>query len=240
MRVTFFNLYHVFPDNIDALLVGPSGQSFVLMGDAGGALAIDPNSPITLTFADFQPNVLPDSGPLVTGTFEPTNWESPVTDFAPPAPAGPYVEPGSVPFGPIGTTMFGTYGFTDSNGIWSLYVRDDAGTFTQQAVTGCIDGGWQLEFLPFTAAGVSLAGQVTTADGRGIRNARVVISGNSLAEPLIATTGSLGYYSFDGLTAGQTYVVTVNSQRFTFSMPSRVISLVDNIADANFVADPLD
>ena len=42
---------------------------------------------------------------------------------------------------------------------------------------------------------------------------------------------------FDGLTAGQTYVVTVNSQRYTFSMPSRVITLVDNLADVNFTAD---
>jgi len=48
----------------------------------------------------------------------------------------------------------------------------------------------------------------------------------------------LGYFSVDGLQTGETYVVTVNSQRFTFSTPSRVISLVDNVVDANFVADP--
>jgi len=83
-----------------------------------------------------------------------------------------------------------------------------------------------------------MSGRVTTADDRGIRNARVVISGDSLTEPRVATTGSFGYYSFDGLTAGQTYVVTVNSQRYTFTAPSRVISLVDNLADVNFVANP--
>jgi hypothetical protein len=87
------------------------------------------------------------------------------------------------------------------------------------------------------AADVSLAGRVTTADGRGIRNAHVVISGNGLPESRTVTTGSFGYYSFDGLTAGQTYVVTVNSQRYTFSVPSRVITLVDNLADVNFTAD---
>jgi hypothetical protein len=64
-----------------------------------------------------------------------------------------------------------------------------------------------------------------------------VISGNSLEHPLVATTGSFGYYSFEGLTAGETYVVTVNSKRYTFSMPSRVISLVDNATDVNFVAN---
>jgi hypothetical protein len=64
-----------------------------------------------------------------------------------------------------------------------------------------------------------------------------VISGGNLEHPRVATTGSFGYYSFEGLAVGQTYVVTVNSKRYTFSMPSRVISLVDNVTDADFVAD---
>jgi len=238
IRITFFDLYHVFPDNIDALLVGPGGQKYVLMSDAGGAVPIDPAAPVTLTFADFVGTVLPDSGPLVTGTYEPTNWEQPVGSFPAPAPPAPYVEHGSVPLPPIGNTMFGTFGFTNSNGVWSLYVRDDAGTFIQQAITGCINGGWQIEFLPLTAAHVSLSGRVTTSDQRGIRNAKVVVTGGSLEQPVIATTGSFGYYTVDGLTAGQTYVVTVNSKRYNFSVPSRAITLVDNLADVNFVADP--
>ena len=77
-----------------------------------------------------------------------------------------------------------------------------------------------------------------TADGLGIRNARIVITGNSLTEPRVATTGSFGWFNIDGLRTGETYVVTVNSQRYTFSTPSRVISLVDNVVDADFIADP--
>ena len=100
------------------------------------------------------------------------------------------------------------------------------------------NGGWGIEFLSSTAASASISGRVATASGNGIRNARVVITGNSLAQPMIATTGSFGYYTFDGLATGQTYVVTVNSQRYTFQTPSRVISLVDNIADADFTAVP--
>jgi hypothetical protein len=64
-----------------------------------------------------------------------------------------------------------------------------------------------------------------------------VVTGNSLREPLIATTGSFGYYSVNGLTAGDTYVVTVNSKRYTFTAPSRVLTLVDNLADVDFSAD---
>jgi cell division septation protein DedD len=237
LRVTLYDVFHVLPDNLDVLLVGPLGQKFVLMGDAGGAAPIDPNAPVTLMFTDAAGQVLPNSASLTSGMFEPTTWESPVTDFAAPAPVGPYNEPGSAIGGTGAQTLAGTFGFSNSNGIWSLYVRDDGGLSQAQAITGCINTGWSIDFLPLTAAGVSLSGRVTTADGRGIRNAKLVISGNSLEEPRIATTGSFGYFTFDGLSAGETYVVTVNSKRYTFSIPSRVISLVDNVVDADFVAD---
>ena len=118
-----------------------------------------------------------------------------------------------------------------------MYVRDDAGLLQPDELTGCIAGGWSIEFLPLTAAQVSIAGRVTTADGRGIRNAKIVVTGNGLDHPVIATTGSFGYFTVEGLTAGETYVVTVNSKRYTFGAPSRVITLVDNVVDANFVAD---
>ena len=118
-------------------------------------------------------------------------------------------------------------------------MRDDNGMFTSPAaITGCVNGGWQIQFIPTTAASVGISGRVTTANGNGIRNAKVVITGNSLVQPRIATTGSFGYYTFDGLETGETYVLTVNSKRYTFSMPSRVISLVDNVIDADFTAHP--
>jgi hypothetical protein len=237
--VTLNGVYHEFPDNIDVLLVGPQGQKYVLMADAGGPIPIPQANAVTLTLRDFQPNVLPNNGPLTTGTFMPTNWETPVNSFAPPAPPAPYTEPGNIPFPPIGRTLFGTFGLLNPNGIWSLYVRDDGGNpLPPEVIVGSISGGWCIEFLPPTAAGVSISGRVSTADGAGIRNARVVVTGNSLPEPRIVTTGSFGYYSIEGLTAGETYVVTVNSTRYTFQAPSRVYQLVDNITDADFVADP--
>lgn len=89
-----------------------------------------------------------------------------------------------------------------------------------------------------TAAGASISGRVTTADGRGVMNAAIVVTGNSLQQPKTVKTSSLGYYSIDGLQAGETYVVTINSKRYTFSVPSRVISLGDNVGDVDFVAEP--
>ena len=235
MRVTLYDLTHQMPDNLDILLVGPTGQAFLLMADAGGNL--DLTTPATLTFSDSAGQVLPDSAPLTTGNYEPTSWEPGQSNFPPPAPAGPYNEPGSAVGGTGTQTLIGNYGTTNANGTWNLYVRDDQGLLQPAVVNGCINGGWGLEFFSSTAANATMAGRVTTADGRGIRNATVTVSGNALPEPRVVQTGSFGYFSFEGLQTGQTYVVTVNARRYTFSTPSRVITLVDNVADVDFVAD---
>jgi len=237
IRVTLFDVAHQVPDSMDFLLVGPGGQRFVLAADSGGIL--DLVTPVTLTFADAAGQVLPNSAALTTGIFEPTTWEPGQTSFPAPAPAGPYNEPGSTVGGTGTQTLLGNYGLTNSNGTWSLYMRDDAGTqLAPEAITGCVNGGWGLEFLASTAANASVSGRVLTADGLGIRNAKVVITGDSLIEPITATTGSFGYFTFDGLATGATYVVTVNSQRYTFTTPSQVVSLVDNVVNMDFVADP--
>ena len=89
-----------------------------------------------------------------------------------------------------------------------------------------------------TASEASISGRVTTSSGAGIKNAAIVITGNGLPRPVIAKTGSFGYYMIEGLQAGETYVVTVVSKRFTFQVPSRVISLTDSVDDIDFVADP--
>jgi hypothetical protein len=87
------------------------------------------------------------------------------------------------------------------------------------------------------SASRSISGRVLTAGGRGVANAQITLTGNSLSEMLATSTTSFGNYRFDNLTPGETYVVTVNSARYTFSVPSRVISLADN-ASVDFIADP--
>lgn len=232
VRVTLYDLNNQVPDDLDFLLVSPTGRKFILMADAGGTASL--TTPVTLTFSDIAGQVLPNSSPLTTDPFEPTSWEAGISSFPAPAPPAPYNEPGSTVGGAGTQTLNGTFGLTNAIGVWSLYVRDDSGS----SANGCVSGGWGIEILPSTAAQASISGRVTTADGRGIRNAKVTITGNSLAEPRIASTGSFGYFTVSGLATGETYVVTVSSQRYTFSSPSRVISLVDNVVDADFVADP--
>jgi Carboxypeptidase regulatory-like domain len=232
VRVTLFGLYHQLPDNLDVLLVGPGGQKYMLMGDSGGAIPISDTAPVTLTLTDTAGAVLPDSGPLVTGTFEPTTWEAAQSNFPAPAPVGPYNQPGSTVGGTGTQTLFGNYGLSNSNGTWNLYVRDDDGNLT--AVTGCIGGGWGIEFLTSTAStNVEVSGRVLTADGRGLKNARVVMT-DSQGVPRTVTTSSFGYYSFSDIRAGETYVVAVVSNRYTFA--PRIVQVTDNITDMDFIA----
>lgn len=96
-----------------------------------------------------------------------------------------------------------------------------------------LDAGFRLS--P-TAAGVSLEGQLFTAAGNGIRNARVTLTEQN-GRVHTAVTGTFGYFRFEDIRSGQSVVVTVEAKRFTFSEPTRIISLNDNVADVWFIAE---
>ncbi len=105
-------LQHEDPDDVDLLLVGPGGQQALLMSDAGGYGDM-PFPGVILTFDDASGASLPDSGPLVAGTYRPTD-HAPADAFAAPAPPGPY---------PASLAVFKD---TAPNLTWSLYAVDDA------------------------------------------------------------------------------------------------------------------
>ena len=84
-----------------------------------------------------------------------------------------------------------------------------------------------------TAANVSISGRVLTNLGQGVANAMVVITdSNGVAQ--MARTGSFGYYQLDGILAGRTYVLRVDSRHFTFA--PMIISLEDNLTDVDFIS----
>jgi CSLREA domain-containing protein len=87
-----------------------------------------------------------------------------------------------------------------------------------------------------TAASASINGRVTTASGRGIRNVRMSLT-NQTGETSFAITNSFGYYRFQDLPVGETYILSVNSKRYSFAEPTRVISFNEDLTDENFVSD---
>lgn len=86
-----------------------------------------------------------------------------------------------------------------------------------------------------TAAAVSVSGRVVAGDGRGIGNARITLAGAN-GETRTALTGAFGYYRFDGLTAGETYIMTAGSKRYQFVNPTRVVTAFDDLTDVDFAA----
>ncbi|MEP7149893.1 MAG: Calx-beta domain-containing protein, partial [Acidobacteriota bacterium] len=235
VRVTLFDISDDVADDLNFLLVGPGGQKFVLMADAGGTGAIGPGT--TITFNDNSALFLPDATTISSGSYKPSSWELPASMFPAPAPAGPYAEPG--PGGtPARSAFMNTiFGGLNGNGAWTLYVYDDNGGSLNQLAPGTIAGGWGIELIGPTAAGVSLSGRVTDAEGRGIRNALITIEGGGLTEPRITATGSMGYYNVEDLAIG-TYIVTVQAKRHSFANPTRALSMSDNVAGFDFIAEP--
>jgi uncharacterized repeat protein (TIGR01451 family) len=127
VRVTFTKLSHTFPDDIDAMLVGPRGQKVVLMSDAGGSSALINR---TITFDDAA-GLLPNESNIAPGSYQPTDFNSgtePGGDVFPaPAPVG------------ARSSSLGAFNGTDPNGTWSLFIQDDGGNDN-----GSVSGGWSL------------------------------------------------------------------------------------------------
>src|SRR4051794_18953249 len=129
VKVTIHGLTHTFPDDVDILLVGPTGANAIVLADVGGFAT--PANNLTITLDDAAASVLPDGSPLTSGTFRPANY-APADSF--PAPSG-----GSAP--PVsGGSALSAFTGTDPDGSWSLFVVDDA-----IGDTGSIAFGWTLE-----------------------------------------------------------------------------------------------
>lgn len=108
------NLSHSRPDDLDVLLVAPTGQTVLLMSDACGGLPV-PNG-TSFRFNDNDP-AMPEVGICNTGSGGGVNYRP--TDHAPadslPAPAPP---------GPYATSLSVLDGLSP-NGTWRLYIHDD-------------------------------------------------------------------------------------------------------------------
>lgn len=87
-----------------------------------------------------------------------------------------------------------------------------------------------------TAANVSISGQVVGGKS-GLSNVIVKLSGGNLTQPITAKTNNFGFYKFDNLPVGETYVLTVSSKKYVFTEPARTLNLLDEITDVDFTAE---
>jgi subtilisin-like proprotein convertase family protein len=129
VNLTLNNLQHDFPENVEVLLVGPRGQTAIMLAHVGTVYDV---ADMTLRLDDEAKEPLPEDAMLPSGTFRPTNVRfnpGELLVFNAPAPAA------------SANTSLSVFDGTNPNGTWNLFVEDldgpsDFGKFT---------GGWELE-----------------------------------------------------------------------------------------------
>lgn len=98
-------------------------------------------------------------------------------------------------------------------------------------------GFWKPAFAA-TAASTTVSGRVVRSDGNGIPNAVLTLTAFD-GTHRTATTATFGYYRFDDVAAGETYILGITAKRFTFANPTLTISVTDELTDIDFVAEEL-
>lgn len=64
-----------------------------------------------------------------------------------------------------------------------------------------------------------------------------MLTGGSLSEPRVTKTNTFGNYQFEGLPVGETYIVTVISNRYNFPQSSILLNVSESVEGADFEAE---
>jgi large repetitive protein len=129
-RIRDVNLYihgfsHTYPDDVDVMLVGPTGKNAVVMSDAGGSFSV---SSAYMGIDDESTIPLPDNADMSGEILrKPANYGDAADAFPSPAPAS------------SGNSALSVFDGSRPNGTWKLYIVDD-----QSSDGGQIAAGWIL------------------------------------------------------------------------------------------------
>ena len=126
VNVRLIGLTHQVANEVDVLLVGPGGQTAILMTHVGWVLSA---TDVTLRLDDEATAALPTNAKLQSGHFRPTNAASGPVVFNAPAPTAG------------ANASLSVFDGGNPNGTWRLFVQD------RYALnhSGGFDGGWELE-----------------------------------------------------------------------------------------------
>ena len=189
VQVRFNGLSHTALNDVDALVVAPSGDNLVVLSDVG-----DPTSSLTfasdatLTFDDDAATSVP-TGRVDTDSYRVTNNGS--TD-AFPAPA---------PTPSNQTTLAGAFAGIDPNGTWQLFVVDDT-----TGDVGSMSGGWSVIITTEVAAAATTT-TVTSSDATSTTGSPVTFSATVRAAGTPVTTGTV-QFNADGTNLGSPVAVS--------------------------------
>jgi subtilisin-like proprotein convertase family protein len=183
------NFAHLYPADLDIVLVGPQGQKSVVMGTAGGASGV---VGLNLVFDDSAESEAPT--PLESGTWKPTGS---IPEALPaPAPGLPY------------ETSFTSFVGTSPNGTWTLYIND-----FEAPDNGNINGGWSLEIEVVTPTNRPPAISVTDPAPIPVgSDFELDVTANDLTDNDVITL------SADQLPPGATFATVTNASTVTGKM----------------------
>ena len=113
----------------------------------------------------------------------------------------------------------------------TLYNR----ALTDAEIQGIFNAGSAGKCLGSTAASVQIGGRVVAAEmkGRGVAGARVILTDMN-GTTRTALTNTFGYYRFEGVAAGETYIFEVRHKRYRFA--PQIVSVTEQIDNLNFTA----
>ena len=192
VAVTMTNVNHTFPDDIDMLLVGPGGQSVLLMSHAGydGVLTntsitfdnVVTNSIGNLGTSNYifsSQEYLPPSSQILSGTYAPSQYGA--VNFTNTFGGTIVINTNNPPPQPPYGTNLNVFNGTSANGYWKLWVFDSS-----PGDNGVIVGGWSLQISAGTeinpVVDLAVTGKFTPTSG--------LLAGNNLTYTFTITNNS--------------------------------------------------
>jgi subtilisin-like proprotein convertase family protein len=220
---------HDYAGDLRVTLLAPDGTSHLLFARIGtnptDAVGDNANFDGTYVFNDVATGDLWTAAASSNGT----GFDIPPGSYRTQA-AGPFATDSPGPAFTNMNAVFVNVPAASVNGTWTLRFEDcaaaDTGTVTAAALT----------LIPFGSAKASIIGRVLTSYGAGIRNVMVTATGPGLSQPKVTTTSTFGFYRFDGLPAGDSYVISVKAKRFLFAQPALLVNLDQSMNEVNFVS----
>ena len=174
VQVVLHGLTHGALNDVDALVVAPTGQNLVVMSDVGAPNTLTTSNNATLTFDDSAAGVVP-SGSVPTGSYRPSS-DGGADAFPAPAPA-PSAQ----------TTLAGAFTGVAPNGTWQLFIVDDT-----SGDLGTMSGGWSLVITTEQSA-VATTTTVTTSGTPSKTGDPVTFTATVTAGGSPVTTGSVSF-----------------------------------------------
>lgn len=87
-----------------------------------------------------------------------------------------------------------------------------------------------------SSATVNVSGRVVSSTGRGIPGTTIRLMDNT-SSVRFAVTSTFGYYTFADVEVGQSLLISVSNKRYTFAEPERIVALLDEVSNIDFVAN---